>query len=277
MKDVEHAFYEMKRLIMKLPSLTTLVPKETLYVYLATSQDAVSGVLLAEHKGKQIPIQYAHPIKVITDQPIKHILNTPEVFRKLAKYAVEVKENQEKDKIRSKPDKNGKRGEAGKSLKQWQSKEEEKPKKTKKEWPKTHTRIKMRCLEEGIWAKDEKEARNLRIKISQYIMKKGVLFKNSYLAPMLRCVGPLKVNYVIREVHEEAYGMHFGPRLERERVGWVDELPNVLCVHRIMLKTWNDETPFSLTYGSEAVILTKISMPTFWTIQFNEARNEEEM
>nr|GEU34098.1 hypothetical protein [Tanacetum cinerariifolium] len=53
-----------------------------------------------------------------------------------------VKENQEKDKIGSKPDKNGKRGEAGRSQKQLQLKEEEKPKKTKKEWPKTHARIK---------------------------------------------------------------------------------------------------------------------------------------
>nr|GEW27096.1 hypothetical protein [Tanacetum cinerariifolium] len=53
-----------------------------------------------------------------------------------------VKENQEKDKIGSKPDKNGKRGEAKRSLKQLQLKEEEKPKKTKKEWPKTHARIK---------------------------------------------------------------------------------------------------------------------------------------
>nr|GEY26872.1 hypothetical protein [Tanacetum cinerariifolium] len=53
-----------------------------------------------------------------------------------------VKENQEKDKIGSKPDKNGKRGEAGRSLKQLQLKEEEKPKKAKKELPKTNTRIK---------------------------------------------------------------------------------------------------------------------------------------
>nr|GEV75047.1 hypothetical protein [Tanacetum cinerariifolium] len=52
-----------------------------------------------------------------------------------------VKEKQENDKIGSKPDKNGKLDEAGKSLKQWQLNEEEKPKKTKKEWPKTHTRI----------------------------------------------------------------------------------------------------------------------------------------
>ncbi|GJR67965.1 hypothetical protein Tco_0014030 [Tanacetum coccineum] len=43
---------------MELPSLTTPIPKETLYVYLAASQDAVSGVLLAEQKGKQTPIHY---------------------------------------------------------------------------------------------------------------------------------------------------------------------------------------------------------------------------
>nr|GEX71862.1 hypothetical protein [Tanacetum cinerariifolium] len=53
-----------------------------------------------------------------------------------------VKENQEKDKIGLKPDKNEKRGEAGKSLKQLQLKEEEKLKKTKKELSKTHTRKK---------------------------------------------------------------------------------------------------------------------------------------
>nr|GEZ45665.1 hypothetical protein [Tanacetum cinerariifolium] len=51
-----------------------------------------------------------------------------------------VKENQEKDKIESKPDKNRKHGKARKSLKQLQWIKEEKPKKTQKEWSKTHTR-----------------------------------------------------------------------------------------------------------------------------------------
>ncbi|GKE86765.1 reverse transcriptase domain-containing protein [Tanacetum coccineum] len=64
---------------------------------------------------------------------------------------------------------------------------------------------------------------------------------------------------------------------ERERVGWVGELLNILWAHRTMLKTSNDETPFSLTYGSEAVILAEIGMPTYRTIQWNEAQNEEEM
>nr|GFB42898.1 hypothetical protein [Tanacetum cinerariifolium] len=50
-----------------------------------------------------------------------------------------VKEYQEKDKIRSKPDKNGKRGEAEKSQKQLQWIEEEKLKKTQKEGPEMQT------------------------------------------------------------------------------------------------------------------------------------------
>nr|GEX70027.1 reverse transcriptase domain-containing protein [Tanacetum cinerariifolium] len=66
-------------------------------------------------------------------------------------------------------------------------------------------------------------------------------------------------------------------RLGRERLGWVDELPNILWAHRTMLKTSNGETPFSLTYGSEVVILAEIKMPTYRTIHFNESQNEEEM
>nr|GEY03392.1 hypothetical protein [Tanacetum cinerariifolium] len=53
-----------------------------------------------------------------------------------------VKENQENDKIRSKPDKNEKRVEAGKILKQLQWVEEEKLCKTQKEWPKTQMQSK---------------------------------------------------------------------------------------------------------------------------------------
>ncbi|GJX18764.1 reverse transcriptase domain-containing protein [Tanacetum coccineum] len=55
----------------------------------------------------------------------------------------------------------------------------------------------IQCLENEVWPKDKNEARNLRAKINQYAMEDGVLFKKSYLVPMLRCVGPLQANYVI--------------------------------------------------------------------------------
>ncbi|GJW88660.1 reverse transcriptase domain-containing protein [Tanacetum coccineum] len=179
-------------------------------------------------------------------------------------------------------------------------------------------------LEEGLVPSNKNEARSLRAKISQYMIESGVLFKKGYLVPMLRCVGPLQTNYVIREIHMGSCGMHIGPRamvrkamrqgyywptmhadakeevdkfvngaiqkvvanksrsyrlnpsvahpqanglveranrslmegiktrLGRERSGWVDELPNVLWAHRTSIKQSNGETPFSLTYGSEA-------------------------
>ncbi|GJR21900.1 retrovirus-related pol polyprotein from transposon TNT 1-94 [Tanacetum coccineum] len=47
-------------------------------------------------------------------------------------------------------------------------------------------------------------------------------------------------------------------RLGQERVGWVDELPNIMWAHQTMLKTSNGKTPFSLTYESEAVIPAEI-------------------
>ncbi|GJS69099.1 reverse transcriptase domain-containing protein [Tanacetum coccineum] len=59
-------------------------------------------------------------------------------------------------------------------------------------------------------------------------------------------------------------------RLGRERVGWVGELPNILWAHQTMLKTSNDETLFSLTYGSEAAIPAEICMPTYRILQWNE-------
>ncbi|GKF15345.1 reverse transcriptase domain-containing protein [Tanacetum coccineum] len=56
--EAEQAFQEMKKLILELPTLTTSGLKETLYVYLAISKDAVSGVLVADRGGEQMPIRY---------------------------------------------------------------------------------------------------------------------------------------------------------------------------------------------------------------------------
>ncbi|GJS75914.1 reverse transcriptase domain-containing protein [Tanacetum coccineum] len=55
-KEAEHAFQELKKFILELPTLTTPELKETMFVYLATSRNAVSGVLVADRKGKQMPI-----------------------------------------------------------------------------------------------------------------------------------------------------------------------------------------------------------------------------
>ncbi|GJX27538.1 reverse transcriptase domain-containing protein [Tanacetum coccineum] len=66
-------------------------------------------------------------------------------------------------------------------------------------------------------------------------------------------------------------------RLEKEGSAWAEEVPNVLWAHRTMKKTSNGETPFSLTYGTEAVIPAEIGMPTHRTSSVNEKTNDQEL
>ncbi|XP_071739672.1 uncharacterized protein [Rutidosis leptorrhynchoides] len=66
-------------------------------------------------------------------------------------------------------------------------------------------------------------------------------------------------------------------RLGLCRRGWIDELPNVLWAHRTTPKGATNETPFSLVYGSEAIIPAKINVPTMRIDSFDESRNSKEL
>ncbi|GJS26806.1 reverse transcriptase domain-containing protein [Tanacetum coccineum] len=100
--------------------------QEELIVYLAASKEAVSAVLMTEREARQMPIYFvsralrgpeinytameklvlalvhaskrlrryfqAHPITVITDQPIKNILSNPEVAGRMQKWSIQLGE-----------------------------------------------------------------------------------------------------------------------------------------------------------------------------------------
>ncbi|XP_071714546.1 uncharacterized protein [Rutidosis leptorrhynchoides] len=63
--------------------------------------------------------------------------------------------------------------------------------------------------------------------------------------------------------------------LYEKRTSWVDELPNVLWVHRTTFKKSTGKTPFSLVYGSEAVIPAEILVPMYRIVNFDEETNSE--
>ncbi|XP_076886739.1 uncharacterized protein LOC143536687 [Bidens hawaiensis] len=65
-------------------------------------------------------------------------------------------------------------------------------------------------------------------------------------------------------------------KLGREKGSWVEELSHVLWAHKTMPKTSNGEKPFSLTYGTEAMIPTEIGAPTRRTLQ-GEGRGEKDL
>ncbi|GJZ38613.1 reverse transcriptase domain-containing protein [Tanacetum coccineum] len=54
----EAAFLEMKKLVSELPTLTTLKKGETLMMYLAAANEAVSAVLFTKRDGRKMPIHY---------------------------------------------------------------------------------------------------------------------------------------------------------------------------------------------------------------------------
>ncbi|GKE26440.1 reverse transcriptase domain-containing protein [Tanacetum coccineum] len=64
-------------------------------------------------------------------------------------------------------------------------------------------------------------------------------------------------------------------KLDERSKNWMEELPHVLWAHRTMIKSSNGDTPFSLTYGTEAVIPTEIGMPTLRTAELDQVQNNE--
>jgi ribonuclease HI len=120
------AFQELKQTLSTPPVLTKPEPGDTLLLYLAVSENAVSGVLVKEAGKVQRPIYYvskvlldaetrytlaeqlalalvvaarklrqyfqSHPVIVLTNQPLRHILQKPDVSGRLLKWAVELGE-----------------------------------------------------------------------------------------------------------------------------------------------------------------------------------------
>ena len=66
-------------------------------------------------------------------------------------------------------------------------------------------------------------------------------------------------------------------RLNDAKGKWVEELPHVLWTYRTMLRRSTGETPFSMTYGAEAVIPLEIGFLTLRTSSFNLRDNDEQL
>ncbi|GJZ31906.1 reverse transcriptase domain-containing protein [Tanacetum coccineum] len=53
------------------------------------------------------------------------------------------------------------------------------------------------------------------------------------------------------------------------------EIPHVLWAHCTMIKSSNEDTSFSLMYGTEAVVPTEIGMPTLRNTEIDMVQNDE--
>uniref|UniRef100_A0A2N9H312 Uncharacterized protein n=1 Tax=Fagus sylvatica TaxID=28930 RepID=A0A2N9H312_FAGSY len=63
-------------------------------------------------------------------------------------------------------------------------------------------------------------------------------------------------------------------RLEEAKGRWVEELPTILWTFRTTPRSSTGETPYSLTYGVEAVIPLEVGLPTLRSEQYDQEDNE---
>ena len=66
-------------------------------------------------------------------------------------------------------------------------------------------------------------------------------------------------------------------KLDDAKGAWPEELPNVLWAYRTTARTPTEETPFRLTYGTEAVIPVEVGVASVRRGTFNLGCNDDEL
>ncbi|XP_052182038.1 uncharacterized protein LOC127794822 [Diospyros lotus] len=67
-------------------------------------------------------------------------------------------------------------------------------------------------LTKGWLPKEEQESRKLKHQAAKFLLVGSDLYKKSFTQPLLKCVGPVEADYILREIHEGICGSHIGAR-----------------------------------------------------------------
>ncbi|XP_077226417.1 uncharacterized protein LOC143859650 [Tasmannia lanceolata] len=168
-------------------------------------------------------------------------------------------------------------------------------------------------LRSGKLPEAKKEARKVTQRAARFSLDGENLFKRSYTLPYLKCLRPSDAAYALQETHEDngkqfncrnfrkfcsdlkieqrftsvAHPQTNGKtevtnrillqgikkRLDEKAGRWADELYHVLWAYRTTPRTPTGESPFNLSFGTEAVIPVDVGTPSPRVTNFNEQLN----
>ena len=66
-------------------------------------------------------------------------------------------------------------------------------------------------------------------------------------------------------------------KLDDAKGTWPEELPNILWAYRTTARTPTGETPFRLTYRTEAMILVEVGVTSTRRAAFSEEENDDKL
>ncbi|KAK3014874.1 hypothetical protein RJ639_008263 [Escallonia herrerae] len=307
--DCQKSFEELKTHLSSPPLLSKPFPGEDLLIYLSVTEVAVSTVLIREEDGVQKPIYYvskvlqdmetrypkidkialaliisarrlrpyfqSHTIVVLTDQPLRKVLMSPEASGRLVNWSVELGEFDLQYKPRTAMKAQALSGLYCRVKTPSNSPEDYFTKWTEAESLATITSAK---CEDFFW-------KNIICRFGvprALVVDNGKQFDNSNFRTFC---SNLSIDLRFTSVaHPQSNGqtenMNRGilqglkKKLNEAKGAWVDELPKVLWAYRTTPHSVTGETPFSLCYGTTAMLPVEIGVPTIRALHFSELNND---
>ncbi|KAK3029764.1 hypothetical protein RJ639_038886 [Escallonia herrerae] len=270
------SFEELKTHLSSPPLLSKPLPGKDLLIYLSVTEVAVSTVLIREEDGVQKPNYYvikvlqdvetrypkidkialaliisarrlrpyfqSHTIVVLTDQPLRKVLLSPEASGRLVNWSVELGELD----LQYKP----------------------------------RTTIKAQALADFIVEcmlpedppqlviSEVIDPWNLYVDGSSAVGNSGaeiILISPEVAHPQSNGQTENMNRSILQGLKK---------KLDEAKGAWVDELPKVLWAYRTTPHSVTGETSFSLCYGTEAMLPVEIGVPTIRALHFSELNNE---
>nr|GEX57110.1 reverse transcriptase domain-containing protein [Tanacetum cinerariifolium] len=262
--EAKKEFQAMKQCITELPMVAILKPKEKLIIYLCTAREAInrcppdqaspSSSAKREVNRRNIDPHGRKRGRTLMDDTAARYLTDGTLRPRLRKHAL----------LKSSPDK-------------YVVREIHKGSYSMHSGPRS---VVAKAIRSGYyWLTLPKDARNIIQKCKDCQFKDSPFKDRCEKLNVKQRFASVKHPQTNEQVKRANHSLSGGikARLDGDNKKWVEELSHVLWAHRTKIKSSNGHTPFSLTYGTEAVNPVEIGMPSLRCEKVDQVMNDEAM